>query len=254
MRREVVRLFQKLVSRKRDTFAVGIDWMKPFWLAAELHGNELTIRKMKYISEINDYYSQADAVLIDIPIGLPENGEEVNLRPDREARELLPTKRKPSIFPVPCRQAIRMEDYTQASAENERVLGSKLTSQSYGFSKMIRQVDDFLAEDTCWKNRLVESHPEVAFQMLNGGKGLQYSKHTEEGIQERVSILCSCGVDPAPLFAGFKPKQYEDVLDAVCLAVTAKLGCENEFMSIPANPVCDSRGLKMQMALGKANR
>ncbi len=87
--------------------------------------------------------------------------------------------------------------------------------------------------------------------MLNGGNGLQHSKHTEAGIQERIAILRQCGVDPISLFAEFTPKQYEDVLDALCLAVSAMLGCENGFKTIPANPSCDSRGLKMQMVLAR---
>ena len=117
---------------------------------------------------------------------------------------------------------------------------------------MIRQVDDFLTEEKYWQNRLVESHPEVAFQMLNGNNGLQYSKHTEAGIQERIAILQHYGVDPTPLFAEFTSKQYEDVLDALCLAVSAKLGCENDFQTIPENPTYDSRGLKMQMIFARA--
>ena len=48
-----------------------------------------------------------------------------------------------------------------------------------------------------------------------------------------------------------KEKQYEDVLDAVCLAVSAKLGCENGFSSIPEDPSRDNRGLKMQMVFGR---
>lgn len=87
--------------------------------------------------------------------------------------------------------------------------------------------------------------------MLNGGRGLSHSKHTEEGIQERIAILQQYGIDPTPLFAEFTPKQYEDVLDALCLAVSAKLGCENGFLTIPENPICDSRGLKMQMVFGR---
>ncbi len=87
--------------------------------------------------------------------------------------------------------------------------------------------------------------------MLNGGNGLQYSKHTDAGIQERITILRQYGIDPIPLFAEFTPKQYEDVLDALCLAVSAKLGCENGFQTIPENPTCDSRGLKMQMVFGR---
>ena len=250
-KQEFLRQFRQLTTGKKETFVVGIDWMKPYWLAAEICNGVLTIRKLTHICKINEHYPYADAVLVDIPIGLPENAEEDAARPDREARGYLPTERKSSIFPVPCRQAINLENYAEASAENERILGKKLTSQSHGFAKMVRQVDDFLTEDTRWKNRLVESHPEVAFQMLNNGSGLQYSKHTAEGIQERIAILRSYGVDPLPLLAGFAPKQHEDVLDAVCLAVSAKLGCENGFLTIPGKPACDSHGLKMQMVFGK---
>ena len=248
---QFLRLFRQLTTSKKECFAVGIDWMKPYWLAAEICGSEISIRKLSNIAEINNYYRSADAVLIDIPVGLPENAEENAGRPDREARDYLPAGRKPSIFPVPCRQAINMENYAEASNENERVLGKKLTSQSHAFSKMIRQVDEFLAENKCWQNCLVESHPEVAFQLLNGGKGLNHSKHTEEGVQERITILQQYGVDPIFLFTEFTPKQYEDVLDALILAVSAKLGCKNGFQTIPANPSCDSRGLKMQMAFGR---
>lgn len=246
-KQQFLRLFRQMTTGKKECFVVGIDWMKPYWLAAEIQGAEISIRKLSNISEINDYYLTADAVLIDIPVGLPENKEENAARPDCEARNYLPTNRKPTIFPVPCRQAINTESYAEASAENGRVLGKKLTSQSYAFSKMVRQVDGFLLEEKYWQNRLVESHPEVAFQRLNGDNGLQHSKHTEAGIQERIAILQRYGVDSVPLFAEFTPKQYEDVLDAVYLAVTAKLGCENGFQTIPENPICDSRGLKMQM-------
>ena len=249
-KQQFLRLFRQLTTSKKECFAVGIDWMKPYWLATEIHGDEISIKKLSNIAEINDYYLKADAVLIDIPVGIPENAVENAARPDREARDYLPTGRKPSIFPVPCRQAINMENYAEASDENERVLGKKLTSQSHAFSKMIRQVDEFLTENEYWQNRMVESHPEVAFQMLNGGNGLQHSKHTEAGIQERIAILRQYGIDPISLFAEFTPKQYEDVLDALCLAVSAKLGCENGFQTFPENPTCDSRGLKMQMVFG----
>ena len=250
-KQQFLRLFRQLTTGKKECCVVGIDWMKPCWFAAEIQGTEISIRKLSNIAEINEYYLTADAVLIDIPVGLPENKEENAARPDREARNYLPTVRKSTIFPVPCRQAINMESYAEASAENQRVLGKKLTSQSYAFSKMVRQVDEFLLEEKYWLNRLAESHPEVAFQRLNDGNGLQNSKHTEAGIQERIAILQRYGVDPVPLFAEFTPKQYEDVLDALCLAVSAKLGCENGFRSIPENPYCDNRGLKMQMVFGK---
>ena len=245
-----LRLFRQLTTGEKEHFVVGIDWMKPYWLAAEICGSEISIRKLEHISSISHHYMEADAVLIDIPIGLPENTTENAARPDCKARDYLPIGRKSTIFPVPCRQAVYIDQYAEASAENERILGKKLPSQSHAFSRMIRQVDSFLAGNPQWKNRLLESHPEVAFQFLNGGNGLEHSKHTDEGLSERISILRSHGVDPAPLFAGFTPNQYADILDALCLAVSAKLGCEHVFQTIPANPLTDSHGLKMQMVFG----
>jgi len=73
----------------------------------------------------------------------------------------------------------------------------------------------------------------------------------KEGIAERIDILRRRGFDSTPLLAEFTPKQYEDVLDAMSLAVSAKLGCENCFQTIPQYPLSDSRGLKMQMVFGK---
>jgi hypothetical protein len=147
-KQQFLRLFRQLTTGKKEYFAVGIDWMKPYWLAAEIQGTEVSIRKLSNIAEINDYYLIADAVLIDIPVGIPENAVENAARPDCEARNYLPTDRKPTIFPVPCRQAINTETYTEASAENERILGKKLTSQSFAFSEMICQVDEFLAKNS----------------------------------------------------------------------------------------------------------
>ena len=243
-------LFQRLTRKEKDCFVVGIDWMKPCWLAAEIREGEVAVRKLTDISDINAYYLNVEAVLIDIPVGLPESTEEDAKRPDREARAYLATGRKSSIFPVPCRQALGIEDYATASAENERILGRKLTSQSHGFMKMIRQVDQFLEQNSPWKNRLVESHPEVAFQMLNRGVGLRYSKHTPEGIAERTAILRQYGIDVAPVLTGVKPKQHEDVLDALCLAVSAKMGIENGFVTFPEVPVLDKKGLSMRMVVG----
>ncbi len=239
--------------QKTKDYVVGIDWMKPYWLAVEICNGEIVTRKLSKIHEI-DRYKNAKAVLIDIPIGLSESVEENANRPDREARNLLPTLRKSTIFPVPCRQAIKMATYADSKIENQHILGKSLPSQSFAFSKMILQVDNFLEANPEWKNRLMESHPEVAFQMLNHGRGLQYSKHTEAGIAERVGILQNYGVDTNALLKDYSVKRHEDVLDALCLAVSAQQGCENGFFTLPNNPVCDSHGLKMQMVFGKVKR
>ena len=39
----------------------------------------------------------------------------------------------------------------------------------------------------------------------------------------------------------------DDIIDALCLAITGRLGYKNGFKTIPKNPMKDSRGLFMQM-------
>ena len=82
------------------------------------------------------------------------------------------------------------------------------------------------------------------------GQGLEYSKHAPEGQLERVRILEGYGLDVQPMLKQFSKKQREDVLDAACLALSAQLGCQNGFQTIPEHPSVDRIGLKMQIAYG----
>ena len=107
-------------------------------------------------------------MLIDIPIGLPENTQQDAARPDKLLRKDLKGKAS-SVFSVPCRQAVEEQDRTKAKALNLSVLGRSLSEQSLGICASIRQVDHFLQRHPEWKNRLIESHPEYCFTLLNHG-------------------------------------------------------------------------------------
>ena len=125
----------------------------------------------------------------------------------------------------------------------EKYLDTKTTPQSYAIIKCIRQVDEYLRDNPKWKNKLLESHPECAFQALNNGEGLEFSKHTDEGIELRTKILTKY-VKNAKSLVMMTPKEAkEDILDALCLATTSKIGAK----SIPENPKFDNNGLKMQI-------
>jgi len=45
-------------------------------------------------------------------------------------------------------------------------------------------------------------------------------------------------------------KKIDDVIDALCLAVTGKLILENGLKTIPERPMMDNIGLVMQMVYG----
>ena len=239
-----IREFKLLASIKENRF-VGVDWLKGKWLAVELHNNIVHYNTFETISQVCENYENADAILIDAPIGLPENSTEAENRPDQAARDYLKVKnRKSSIFNVPFRQMVYAENKEEFWTLNEE-LGAKVSSQSFGIIKCIKDVDEFLNANPTWKNRLIESHPECTFQALNFGTGLEYSKHTEEGITLRVDILSKYVRNVKDLLRMIPRNAREDVLDALALAVTAKLG----FKSIPAGPKIDSKGLKMQIVV-----
>lgn len=237
VREELDRYFKKSAS-------VGVDWMAGRWLAVELKGRYGSTKTFATIEALCEEYSSAEHILIDVPIGLPESAEEALLRPDQAARAYLASAaRKSSIFPVPCRQAVYA---AVPDAENRRVLGKGISAQGLGILPTVRQTDAFLTVHPEWQNRLVESHPECAFQSL-AGRGLSYSKHKEEGIAERTEILKQYVSNVDFLLGSVKRRERADLLDALCLAVVNREG----FCPLSAQPVFDSKGLPMRIVIKK---
>ncbi|WP_425802542.1 DUF429 domain-containing protein [Desulfitobacterium sp. Sab5] len=111
------------------------------------------------------------------------------------------------------------------------VLGKSLSEQSLGITKAIRQVDKFLQENPQWKNKLVESHPEFCFSILNNSEPVYEKKSTLEGQQKRLEILQQYYPQAKEVVEKFLAdgpyrKKIDDVIDALCLAVIGKLGLE----------------------------
>lgn len=238
-------LFNSLIGTEDNKTYVGVDWMKGSWIASELTGNIASYKTFKTIDELCSYYEGISEILIDMPIGLPESSEEAQLRPDIEARKYLKVAaRKSSIFPVPFRQLSYAESKAEVWELNNK-LGAKLTVAGSGILPCIKQVDSFLQSNLEWKERLIESHPECAFQALNGGKGIETSKHTPEGIEERIAILSQYVFNVRELVDSVSKSKKEDILDSLCLAVTSKFG----YVSIPKKPVRDSKGLPMRIVI-----
>ena len=240
-----IRRFKRLIGEKEDCF-VGVDWIKGKWLAVELRNDIARYNAFDNIQDLCEKYENVDSILIDVPIGLPESAEQAEGRPDKLAKAYLKNKdRKSSIFPVPFRQMVYAKNKNEFW-DTAKLLGAKPTPPTYGIIKCIRQVDDFLQKNPDWKNKLLESHPECAFQALNSNEGLVFPKSFKkgiDGIELRTRILSKYVDNIKALVDSASGKDKEDVLDACCLAVTAKLG----FKSIPENPMLDSKGLKMQI-------
>ena len=80
------------------------------------------------------------------------------------------------IFPIPCRQAVYAATEEEQKKANIHVFGKSLAKQSIAIIPKIRELDEFLSSHPQYKNRILESHPELAFARLKGSVVLTRKK------------------------------------------------------------------------------
>jgi predicted RNase H-like nuclease len=251
--KEFIYAFENLSNCNTGNSFVGIDGCKDGYVAVNITERDFKTEIFKTIEEICSKYSDSNTILIDMPIGLPESQEDI--RPDGEGRKIL-SSRASCIFNTPCRQAVYEEDYYNANEINRAILGKGLSKQSFSICSKIRDIDEFLNNALEYKNIILESHPEICFAMLNydGIMAIPIfeNKKTEEGMEKRLDILSKYYEKTVEIkdliYSDTKLKGIkDDVIDALCLAITGMRGYKNGFKTIPQNPMKDSRGILMQM-------
>ena len=251
--------------RNMSKVCFGIDGCKNGWVAARLEDNHLYIEFYENILKFVQANPNADEYLIDMAIGFPSCKEQV--RPDKAARKIL-GKKGVTVFPVPCRQVVEIgtskESVIQNREElkelNRKKLGVSLTQQTLAIIPKMAELDRFLQEHPEYRDRICESHPEVCFARLNGNKAIEIKKSRSKGVSKRTEVLEKY-LEPGALSdikalakkGNCKP---DDVLDAVCLAVTAKFNGEGKCECIHGDVkpeeygrLVDNKGLRMQMVV-----
>lgn len=78
------------------------------------------------------------------------------------------------------------------------------------------------------------------------------NKKTKEGLAKRLELLSRYYKETEEIASlVFSDKKLsriaDDVIDALCLAVSGMIGIRNGFKSIPENPMKDNKGITMQM-------
>ena len=228
---------------------IGVDACKKGWFAVCLGPDKRwAIGIFNSIGNLWRRFEKDSLILIDIPIGLPGSGKR---RCDVEARKIL-RKRASSVFPVPCRQAVYADTYANACRLNKKILGVKLSIQTWKISEKIREVDNLLLRNIKARRRIRESHPEICFWALADGRPMMYYKKTARGFSERVNILNriypSSQEIVAEAITNYRRKDLakDDILDAMVLAISASAG-SGGIATIPHHPEKDPKGLSMEI-------
>ena len=113
-------------------------------------------------------------------------------------------------------------------------------------------MDEFLNGHPENKEKILESHPEVDFARLNGSVVMSRKKEAP-GPSERIHILSEY-LDKRYLSGLYdKAKKLgcgqDDLIDAICLAVTAVMHAHGQSETIPEQPERDEKGLLMQLTV-----
>lgn len=238
---------------------VGIDGCRGGWFSVALNEKDtwrIEIIPSEAMARLQKIFADAKQVLIDMPIGLPDPGMPSRLC-DHAARRFLGAAHASSVFPVPTRAAARANSYEAASLVNYQQIGKRLSKQTWNISPKIREIDEILQENPDLKEKILESHPEICLQVLNDEIKLTKSKKKADGQQERLDLLQSIFPQTKEIIEEArqnflrKDAGIDDVLDALVLALSARMGHENGFNRLPAMPPQDETGLPMQIVYPK---
>jgi predicted RNase H-like nuclease len=203
------------------TVVVGVDACRGGWVAVVLDAGGQFADSLFSASfaQLLASLTEARAVGVDIPVGLPDGGP---WAADAAARAFVGPRRG-SVFPTPRRAALAAATY----AEARKVLPS-LSAQSFALGTKILEVE------ACLEERVFEVHPEVSFAAL-AGRHLRHSKRSWNGQMERRRLLSAAGIVlPDELAAG--RAAADDVLDAAIAAWSAARKAKGEAATLPPYP------------------
>ncbi|WP_158513462.1 DUF429 domain-containing protein [Dehalogenimonas formicexedens] len=230
---------------------VGVDVSKGRWLAVQLFDDaSWDVDLFPTFTELWESYQEAKWILVDIPIGLIDEGAQRAC--DTMARSLL-GDRQFSVFQVPCRAALMANSWEEACEINSSKTGRRMSKQTYAIMPRIREVDEFLQAKTQAREIILEIHPELCFWGLNNSTPMKHNKKTEFGFKERSEILkrhypkADDIITCALAQPGWKIAK-DDIIDALVGAITG-LTSQGRLSTIPEAPASDSTGLPMQMVV-----
>ena len=180
----------------------------------------------------------ADAVGVDMPIGLPARGRRSC---DLLAKTLL-GRAHPRVFLAPPRGVLGATTYAEAGAVHRELTGGLgLSVQTWHLVPKIREVD--LATTAEDDQRQAEVHPELSLAQLAGlgdGQALP-SKKIAPGRAARLAVLADWCPDLTGVPAG------DDGLDALAVAWSTQRWLAGTARTLPGVPERDEQGRVMRV-------
>jgi predicted RNase H-like nuclease len=166
--------------------SVGLDWAGRGWFGIVLDdadGWETGV--FPTVWSCWKYHSDADRILVDVPIGLPGGARRDC---DVEARAKL-GRRGGSVFYAPVREAVYEDTLAEARATNEAAADFSVQNQAWSIVPRIRAVDEFLDMYPSARDRLRRDPPGAVLLRPQRTPPLPEPKTTAAGVEHRTALL-----------------------------------------------------------------
>ncbi len=216
---------------------MGVDGCKGGWIAVALGDEAPEAHYLPTIDALQHLASEADAVTIDIPIGLPTGGPR---EADLLARKFVGARRN-SVFVTPVREAIEAQTHARATQTASARTGTGISQQAYALGRKILEVERWLPSSPC---PVYEVHPEVSFALLLGAPA-RASKKSWAGMVERRDALEAAGIsldDIGTDSVAAVRASVDDILDAAVAAWSAARIARKTARSFPDPPKVGASG------------
>lgn len=168
-----------------------------------------------------------------------------------------------SVFYTPTRKGVEAQNIKEAKQAQE-ALDFSVQNQAWAIVPRIQEIDEFLEmfDGELGNTDIRETHPEICFWALNDGNPMMHEKKTQEGIEERLSVLSEHLMDARSLYEDavetFMEPEWapvigkggrDDILDAMVATLTAReCGANPPRLPKESNPEYDNvRGREIEI-------
>jgi predicted RNase H-like nuclease len=233
-----------------DGVRIGVDGCKAGWFYVAISSFKLEFGIISTLEALFSQYGAIEEIVVDIPIGLFDEGSEPRAC-DIQARKLL-KPRGSTVFPAPLRPCLKANDYEHACVISKKLSGKSLSKQAYNIFNKIDEVDSLLRSYVKYQGVIKEAHPELGFRFLNNGVPLLSRKKDRDGLEERLKLLSQTQPFAHDIYtkalAKYPRKQLakDDIVDALmCLAISSALLGRRKIL--PTTRQFDNLGIEMAM-------
>lgn len=226
---------------------VGVDGCPGGWVSICWDVSCGTVEPVVHSSLVDlfAYHGDADAIGVDIPIGLSRTGSRAC---DVAARKLLGRGRGSSVFPAPHPDILHASTYQEAVELSRSVIQKGVSQQTFAIFDKIAEANSTI---TCEiQDRVFEVHPEVSFWAMAGHSMIHPKDHLAGYLERKGQLEEALGMtlpDRRAAFRLARPAKPDDILDAMVAAWTARRVADGEAGRLPEEPEMDSKGLRMEI-------